>query len=201
MTFKSNTPRGFTLLELLIVISIIAILAASLFPVFAFFKKRALAMQARKTMDTLAMALEDYRKDFNAYPPDSGPGVGDGNGSQMIAYFLTRAFAQDKSISEMHYGPYLQVKENDLKDVNGKPTNISEDRLYFSPTGGQYKYAVLVETVGGKDKEIGYVLVDPGPDKQLGGTISKATGFTRSDPKAAADNIYDPQTAAIMQIK
>lgn len=202
MTPKSTAPRGFTLLELLIVISIIALLSAALYPVFGHFQKRAKAMQARRTMDTISMALEDYRKDFNAYPPDNGGGITDSNnGSQMIALFLTRKFIPDAKVSEMTYGPYLKVHENQLTDDQGRYTEDSLSRIFLSPLGGQYRYSVLKESINGNEKEVGYVLVDPGMDKQLGGDVNKTTGFDMSDPKAAGDNIFDPQTASRMKLQ
>lgn len=201
MNIKPSTPRGFTLLELLIVISIIAILSAALFPVMGFFRTRARSMQARKTMDTISMAMEDYRKDFNAYPPDAGGGVSDQNGSQMIALYLTRVFTPDAKVSEMHYGPYLKVNESQLTDVDGKHTADSMARLFLSPLGGTYKYAVIHDTIQGQDKEIGYALVDPGQDMKMGGEVNKTTGFNVSNPKEAMDNIFDPATAGIMKMK
>lgn len=201
MQNKSKASRGFTLLELLIVISIIALLSAALFPVFSYFRTKARAMQARKTMDTIAMALEDYRKDFNAFPPDAGGGVTSNNGSQMVALYLTRVFIPDAKVSEMHYGPYLKVNENQLTDKDGKPTPDSMSRFFLSPLGGEYKYAVLRQTINGTTTEIGYVMVDPGQDKQYGGTVDSANGFELSNPKEAADNIFDPATAGLMKLK
>ena len=201
MNIQSKSSRGFTLLELLIVVSIIALLSAALYPVFGYFRTRARAAQARRTMDTISMAMEDYRKDFNAYPPDSGGGVSDNNGSQMIAIFLTRVFIPDSTKSEMQYGPYLKIQESQLTDADGKASKESMDRVFLSPLGGAYKYSILKDTINGQEKEVGYVLVDPGIDKKLGGDINKTTGFDISDPKAAADNIFDPQTASLMKMK
>ncbi|MEI6232622.1 MAG: type II secretion system protein [Planctomycetota bacterium] len=201
MKNSTHSPRGFTLLELLIVISIIAILSAALFPVFGYMRKRAQMMQARKTMDTLDMAITDYRKDFNAFPPDNSGGVSGNNGSQMIALYLTRAFVPDTKVSEMHYGPYLKVQESQLVDVNGKMTKDSMERLFLSPLGGQYQYVILKDTINGLEREVGYVLVDPGFDKDYGGTLDPKNGFNPGNIKAANDNIFDAQTAALMKLQ
>lgn len=68
---------GFTLVELLLVISIIAILAAILFPVFARAREQARAHSCRMNLMNLALALRAYAADHDGrYPPtedDLGP--------------------------------------------------------------------------------------------------------------------------------
>jgi len=57
--------RGFTLLELLIVITIIAILAGLAFPAFALVKRQVLQVKCSNNMQQIALALEIYRQDHN----------------------------------------------------------------------------------------------------------------------------------------
>src|SRR5882724_382278 len=109
MNFRIKSRAGFTLLELLIVISIIVILAAVLYPVFGQFRKRARNMQAVKSMDVLKMAMDKYKEDFHTYPPDDTPS---NNGSEMIWYYLCRVHTS----GEMHFGPYIKATEDQLKD-------------------------------------------------------------------------------------
>lgn len=61
--------KGFSLIELLVVISIIAILTAIIFPVFA--RARASAYQSgdMSHMNSIRTALQLYRTDQGAYPP------------------------------------------------------------------------------------------------------------------------------------
>ncbi|MDX2176343.1 MAG: prepilin-type N-terminal cleavage/methylation domain-containing protein [Candidatus Sumerlaeia bacterium] len=65
-------PRAFTLVELLIVVAIIAILAAIAVPNFLEAQVRAKVSRARSDQRALATALEAYRVDNAAYPPQ-GP--------------------------------------------------------------------------------------------------------------------------------
>jgi prepilin-type N-terminal cleavage/methylation domain-containing protein/prepilin-type processing-associated H-X9-DG protein len=78
---------GFTLIELLVVIAIIAILAAMLFPVFARARESARKIQCLSNVKNIAMALQLYLGDYDAFPPsehraevlsyfDTGPGSG-----------------------------------------------------------------------------------------------------------------------------
>jgi hypothetical protein len=140
-------------------------------------------VRARKTIDTISMAMEDYRKDFNAYPPEIGT-----NGSRMIATYLTRVFTTRDS----HFGPYLKVSDSQLTNSDGKHTSNLDEQQFLSPLGGEYAYVILKEKVNSAEKETGYVLVDPGRDKLLGGAISNRTGFEVTDPKTADDNLYEP---------
>jgi prepilin-type N-terminal cleavage/methylation domain-containing protein len=61
--------HGFTLLELLVVISIIAILAAILFPVFAQARERARASSCASNLQQLGLALHLYAQDYRGYFP------------------------------------------------------------------------------------------------------------------------------------
>jgi prepilin-type N-terminal cleavage/methylation domain-containing protein len=61
---------GFTLIELLVVIAIIAILAATLMPVFSSATDRARVTECRSNLTHIAIALRMYYNDQGAYPPE-----------------------------------------------------------------------------------------------------------------------------------
>ena len=60
--------KGFTLIELMIVIAIIIILAAIAIPNYLNMTERAKKARAASDFDTIATALEAYRTDFGEYP-------------------------------------------------------------------------------------------------------------------------------------
>ena len=60
--------RGFTLVEMLVVIAIIVVLMAILFPVFSTVRRKARATKCRSNMHMLAMALKQYKTDHEKYP-------------------------------------------------------------------------------------------------------------------------------------
>lgn len=174
MTLRTDSRAGFTLLELLVVISIIAIVALALYPVFGRFRRNSKVMQAQKTMDVIKMAMDKYKEDFNAFPPDDAPST---NGSEMIWYYLGRIHTS----GEMHYGPYIRITEDQLRDSDN-----SANKKFMSPLGGEYKYALLVDADGAKRM---YILVDPGEDKDFGGSVDSKKGFVQEDEVKAKDNI------------
>ena len=67
---KRDGTRGFTLIELLIVVAIIAVLAAIAVPNLLEAQVRAKVARVKSDLRTIAMALEAYRADNNAYPPN-----------------------------------------------------------------------------------------------------------------------------------
>jgi prepilin-type N-terminal cleavage/methylation domain-containing protein len=73
ITFHDSrfTPRAFTLIELLIVISVIALLAALTFPAVRGAKLSVMRSRARSEMTQLETAIERYKDKLGYYPPDN----------------------------------------------------------------------------------------------------------------------------------
>ena len=65
--------KGFTLIEIVIVISIIGILAAIAIPNFRTYQDRGKTAAATATMKTLHIAVEAYQADNDCYPRSAGP--------------------------------------------------------------------------------------------------------------------------------
>ncbi len=67
-SIKASTNRGFTLIELMIVISIIGILAAIAIPQFTKFRSRAHNTQALSDLIVIRTDLESFRTEYQEYP-------------------------------------------------------------------------------------------------------------------------------------
>ena len=71
MVIKNRTQNGFTLVEMLAAISIVAIVAAILFPVFASVRRKARMTQCASNLHQIGLALHQYANDNDGnYPPD-----------------------------------------------------------------------------------------------------------------------------------
>lgn len=68
---RTRGGRGFTLIELLTVISIIALLATLGAGLSGVVSRRSKESTFRSERDKLVTAIENYRADFNQYPPDN----------------------------------------------------------------------------------------------------------------------------------
>lgn len=170
---KSAGRRGaFTLLELLVVITIIAILAGICFGVIQVLRARAKRAATGVEIDAFISALDMYRRQLGSYPSDDITLVGGSaaNGpSEVLVYYLHRKLPKGANT----YGPFMKLKAARLVDRDGD--GFPE---YCDPYGSPYVYAE-----NASDKPPGgmnpgsFDLVSRGPDGVLGGSISPATGY------------------------
>ncbi|MCX7044547.1 MAG: type II secretion system protein [Candidatus Sumerlaeota bacterium] len=75
---KNPHAAGFTYVELMIVLTIICVLAAIAIPNFLEAKTRAAIARSKSELTTIKMAVEGYRSDHRAYPPNRIANTPDG---------------------------------------------------------------------------------------------------------------------------
>ncbi len=66
---RSDRRSGFTLVEMLVVISIIVVLVAILFPVFSSAREKARQNKCRTNLAELVGALKEYKREYHRFPP------------------------------------------------------------------------------------------------------------------------------------
>ena len=66
---RTDTRSGFTLVEMLVVISIIVVLVAILFPVFAGARHKSRMVRCQTNLSNLTQALTEYKRQYHRYPP------------------------------------------------------------------------------------------------------------------------------------
>ena len=79
MSNFKKLAKGFTLIELMIVVAIIGILAAIAIPNFVKFQCRSKQSEAKGNLKALYVAQESYRAEFDKYVTDCGAGCNIGN--------------------------------------------------------------------------------------------------------------------------
>jgi prepilin-type N-terminal cleavage/methylation domain-containing protein len=163
---------GFSLVELIVVIAIISILLSMLLAAIAAAWRYSKVSAANAQLSIVANGLEQYRLDFGSYPPDNYPTA---NSSEALAYHLCRKLKK----GDMEYGPYLQNITPVDHDGNGYPE-------LWSSLNSPYNYIITLDIKG---RERGYISVDSGWDKKLGGTLDPNAGFVSSNNGEDADNM------------
>jgi type II secretion system protein G len=128
---QKRLKRGFTLLELLLVISIIGLLATILLPALQASKNKAYQSRARSELNSIRTALELYQSDHGgSYPSDVSRGLPAGveiylnPGQWPAAPWPGSEYDWDNwTPSDLDYPPFTQTYQISIRFCpNGQPT-------------------------------------------------------------------------------
>jgi prepilin-type N-terminal cleavage/methylation domain-containing protein len=95
----TSTRRGFTFVELMIVVTIVGILASIAIPKFRDLKRRATAAQILGDFDVVRHAAMTFLTDSGYFPPESGSG----QASESMTAYLPTNFKMAKPEWTMDY--------------------------------------------------------------------------------------------------
>jgi len=139
-TQRDNQRVGFTLVELLVVLAVLGILAAILFPAFARSRENARAASCAARLKQVGLALMQYEADFDGIYPTAGatvlwdetdPGTGMGPWMQQIdPYVKSRQMYKCPSDSRSEYSYFLSARAAYLE--KGQFAPISAKRVVFA---------------------------------------------------------------------
>jgi len=121
----SRDDDGYTLMEMLVVVGIIALLAAAMTPALMGQLARAKVKTARLQLQTLSSAIEAYRSDVGR-PPSAAEGL--------------NALVKSPEDAPGWLGPYLR-DESALNDPWGRPVRygLNEDQVELTSLGADGK--------------------------------------------------------------
>ena len=134
-------PHGFTLVELLTVIAIIAILMGLLFPAIGIVKEQARKAEAKTACSAIVAACKAYNTEYGKYPVLNNAGTAD------LWFGDTKALSGAAPIDNITLFDALRARNQDpTKDYNPRKIiffegkDASKDTLKggFGPTGAFY---------------------------------------------------------------
>jgi general secretion pathway protein G len=163
-SFRAKDPAAFTLLELLIVITIIAILAGLTIATMGYVNSKARRSRAEAEIAAISAALENYKADNGAYPRD------------VATDALLPTEADPKNYVSSGTSLYQQLSGDQDKD----PSTPGDDTKNY--LGSLAKPANVAANPGG-----GFYLRDPfansaGTANPYGYSTAKASGGTGYNP-------------------
>ncbi len=148
-TNSRTATRGFTLVELMAVITIIVILAALVVGAMSFVNERRAKNQAQVQIELLSKAIQDYKFDMGNYPglADNTPVDGTGMSEELYEALFYEGFqaAQNPSatpagnVATKIYLPQLDPTSS-KQGWTAPATSVPARTKILDPWGREYRY-------------------------------------------------------------
>ncbi|MFM7181705.1 MAG: type II secretion system protein [Verrucomicrobiales bacterium] len=123
MKTRKRIARGFTLLELLVVMTIIALLAGGIFTAAQFALRKARQVEAQNTAVALAQAIGQFRQEYGRWPATGG------EQHKSNSSFMTNLLGTDTSVNKRGI--------NFAKDIRMAKGNPPSNGLYRTGNTGE----------------------------------------------------------------
>ena len=133
---QTDKRRGFTLVEMLVVISIIVILVAILFPVVQNAREKSRQVRCQTNLSKLVGALQDYKRQYHRYPPrpiyDANRQLYIGGFSSLYPDFIDDWTAMVCPDDRAILGKGDEAKQRRYSTYNGR-INLADDPTSSNP--------------------------------------------------------------------
>lgn len=196
---KTKSNGGFTLIELVIVIGVVAMLAAISVPNYLEAQVRANIGKAKADMKTLVIGLESYYVDHNVYPR---PSDADGN---FLADLATPHDAFEGRVPPVLTSPVVYLSH--LMVDPFIPFKSKENKLYIYSTRpafeaweeeGEFDEFVAAQVTTRTAPSVEYYVVSRGPDRdheELPG--NNLTSAVDGGDDLSGPALYDPSNGSV----
>jgi prepilin-type N-terminal cleavage/methylation domain-containing protein len=165
---------AFTLLELLAVVSIIAVLAGIVLGVGRRAAEAGKTARAKAELAALTAALESYKRDYADYPQTN-------DAARLLQSLIGRRGPTNAAITGR---PLLEMAR--FATAGSRDPFSDSSAVLIDPWGQPYLYAYKTPASGWTNP--GYVLHSVGPDGRDSPLLP--SGFPDPAPQATADNLY-----------
>lgn len=165
-----TTMRGFTIIEMLAVMAIIAILVAIAVPAYMAVQKSSMKQTARSELESMKVGLASLRNDFGALPPSDDSPMGlylkslpetDVYRNGRVLHRAGAPYAEIPAKRMVRAGTSFDFSTlpaglwSQLEDSSGNALVLSDYYQFRDPFGNPYRYVVTTD---------GYRLYSFGPD-------------------------------------
>jgi prepilin-type N-terminal cleavage/methylation domain-containing protein len=175
---------GFTLIEMLAVIALIAVLSGAVFGLAVGAHERAAVARAKAELAVLAQSVEAWRSQYGDYPASADP--------EEFYESLTGRRGPQSGVLDPPGRTFIETGRFTLR----APDGTSAGNVLLDPWGQPYHYVRFSRQLGG-NLTPGYVLFSGGPDGCVKPDDPPASGAMAGVPDLSApenaDNIYSSQ--------
>ncbi len=207
MAFPHGTDnKGFTIIELLIVVAIIAILAAIAVPNFLEAQTRAKVSRVKNDLRTIATGMESYAADWSRYPIPADPlgqRIDDVLGTTSVSPFETRVpVLLTTPVAYLSSRPediFAAVRHGESRLYHAITTDFVNVRATYAPLHNwRLIWTLYFRQLYGGDppSEVKYLFVSWGPDMKHDADVPHVVA-PGTPHEHGRGTIYDPTNGTV----
>ncbi|MCK5160751.1 MAG: prepilin-type N-terminal cleavage/methylation domain-containing protein [Candidatus Aureabacteria bacterium] len=178
MKDKKQNFRGFTIIEMIAVMAIIAILMGIILPIMGVAKKKALAAKAKIMIESIGAAIKMYEMDFGDLPPDADV-TGDNHPTEPLYSYLTTPWTTANA--SIYAGPYIEFKGDVSIRIGVADSEPDGKYEIVDPWGNEYHYESDDDNGAGGDAPYrniySFDIYSAGPDEDLSTAADNITNW------------------------